>query len=426
MNLDKLKEVRLPLKTFIYFLILGFTTFSFLPWLSGPASAAGDCKSDFDAAPLQFTSGTYPAITLHNLPAKDSNNRPLYYRLVATRDTGYGIAPGQDFYVPSSGSTPPGLQPSGKDNEVTFNMGKEVLGDTPPSGSLTMVLHYIDQSHLSEWSQKVGSSSDDKTSCQLTFQIGGNNNDCQMFFGPTENNDGKTVHEDWGLTFTLNNLQDGGYLLGFLKGSQGAINLSPDKVLANVNVNKGNVQFIVGGKSVSIIPPIGITSDNGASVFLYTNWVKSDLFCKTSIVVKATDGKPEPQYKTPSQGGSPGMNCSGSNCSSSAGQTCDPTNGTAGGTGGIMTAIGCVPTSINQLIPAILRVALLAAGGIALLLMAIGALGMVLSNGNPEALKNSRARFTSAIVGLVFIIFSVLLLKIIGVDLLGLNVFGGS
>ena len=41
------------------------------------------------------------------------------------------------------------------------------------------------------------------------------------------------------------------------------------------------------------------------------------------------------------------------------------------------------------------------------------------SQGDPEKLNEGKERFTSALIGLVFIIMSVFLLRVIGVDILG-------
>ncbi len=131
----------------------------------------------------------------------------------------------------------------------------------------------------------------------------------------------------------------------------------------------------------------------------------------------------------PGSGGAPTIGCTGPNCTSAAGQSCNTKSDPPGaivppGTGdGIMTAIGCVPTQPAALIQGLLKVAVGAGGGIALLLMIIGAFRMIISVGNPEGVKAGHEQFTSAIIGLLFIIFAVFLLKVIGVDLLGLPGF---
>jgi hypothetical protein len=103
-------------------------------------------------------------------------------------------------------------------------------------------------------------------------------------------------------------------------------------------------------------------------------------------------------------------------CTSAAGITCNDDHG-------ILTAIGCVPTEPKELIAGILRISTGAGGGIALLLMIFGAFQMITSAGSADALKAGQERFKDAIIGLLFIIFSVLLLQIIGVDILNIPGF---
>lgn len=121
----------------------------------------------------------------------------------------------------------------------------------------------------------------------------------------------------------------------------------------------------------------------------------------------------------------PGCTEERNNCTVAAGKSCGE-----GATAGIQTAIGCVPTDPVTLINRLMSFAIGIAGGIALLLMMYGSFEMVTSQGDPKALANGRERFASAVIGLLFILFSVVFLKIIGVDILGLDaiskgVFGG-
>ncbi|MDO8573172.1 MAG: pilin [Candidatus Daviesbacteria bacterium] len=104
-------------------------------------------------------------------------------------------------------------------------------------------------------------------------------------------------------------------------------------------------------------------------------------------------------------------------CSSSGGIPC----GTDVNNPGIATAIGCIHTNPVALVKDFLKFALGISGGLAFLLMLLGAFQMLTSAGNPETLAAGKGRLTSAIIGLLFVIFSVLLLKIIGVDILGLE-----
>ncbi len=86
----------------------------------------------------------------------------------------------------------------------------------------------------------------------------------------------------------------------------------------------------------------------------------------------------------------------------------------------IRTAIGCVPINLNSFINALLAWTAGIAGGLAFLLMIFGSLQMITSQGNAEQLKKGREQFIAAISGLLFIIFSITLLQIIGADILGI------
>lgn len=88
---------------------------------------------------------------------------------------------------------------------------------------------------------------------------------------------------------------------------------------------------------------------------------------------------------------------------------------------GIRTAIGCIHTSPVGFIKDFLKFIIGIAGGLAFLMMLLGAFQMLTSAGNPDTLAAGKDRLTSAIIGLLFVIFSVLLLQIIGVDILGLG-----
>jgi len=91
----------------------------------------------------------------------------------------------------------------------------------------------------------------------------------------------------------------------------------------------------------------------------------------------------------------------------------------------INTAIGCIPAGdLNEFIAWLLGRVIFIASGIAFLLMAGGAIMYITSSGNPEKMKAGSELITSALSGLLFIIFSVFLLKLIGVDILQIPGFG--
>jgi len=64
------------------------------------------------------------------------------------------------------------------------------------------------------------------------------------------------------------------------------------------------------------------------------------------------------------------------------------------------------------------------AGGVAFLLIIFGAIKILTSAGNPENVRAGRELITSAIMGLLFIIFSLFLLQLIGVKILNIPGFG--
>lgn len=93
------------------------------------------------------------------------------------------------------------------------------------------------------------------------------------------------------------------------------------------------------------------------------------------------------------------------------------------GGGEAWTAIGCIPTSPSEFMERFLSLGIGLAGGIAFLLIIFSGFQMLTSVGNPEKLNAGKELLTSAISGLILIIFSIFLLRLIGVDILGLPEF---
>lgn len=92
----------------------------------------------------------------------------------------------------------------------------------------------------------------------------------------------------------------------------------------------------------------------------------------------------------------------------------------------IDTAIGCISVldTPENFLGDILKWAVGVGGGIAFLLIVYASFMIMTSAGNPERLKAGQELLTSAISGLILLIFSVFILKFIGVDILGLDKFG--
>ncbi|OGM13139.1 hypothetical protein A2V80_03440 [Candidatus Woesebacteria bacterium RBG_16_39_8b] len=72
----------------------------------------------------------------------------------------------------------------------------------------------------------------------------------------------------------------------------------------------------------------------------------------------------------------------------------------------------------------ILRWGIGIAGGIAFILIIVAAFQITTSSGDPKKLQAGRELLTSAIAGLVLLILSALILRIIGVNILNIPGFG--
>lgn len=84
----------------------------------------------------------------------------------------------------------------------------------------------------------------------------------------------------------------------------------------------------------------------------------------------------------------------------------------------INTAIAAISTNPKEFVTQIFGIILGLSGGIALILIIISGYRIMASSGNPEALQAGREQLVSAIVGLLFIIFSFVILQVIGVEIL--------
>ncbi len=87
--------------------------------------------------------------------------------------------------------------------------------------------------------------------------------------------------------------------------------------------------------------------------------------------------------------------------------------------GGVWSGAGCIYTDTKSLIEkTIFGWGIGLAGGFALLCIILAAFQMQSSQGNPEKLKKAQEMLTSCIMGLMLIIFSIFILRLIGVNIL--------
>ncbi len=93
-------------------------------------------------------------------------------------------------------------------------------------------------------------------------------------------------------------------------------------------------------------------------------------------------------------------------------------------TGGIWTAIGCVEHTAQGITDNLLKVGLGIAGGLALLMILVAAFEFSVSQGDPKLTNEAKERLQAAVIGLLFIIFSVTILQFMGVTILHIPGFG--
>jgi hypothetical protein len=89
---------------------------------------------------------------------------------------------------------------------------------------------------------------------------------------------------------------------------------------------------------------------------------------------------------------------------------------------GVETALGCIDTNTSGFINTFVTFAIGIAGGIAFLMMAFGAIRILTAAGNPESINSGRDIIISALTGLLFIVFSVFLLRLIGITIFDLPI----
>jgi hypothetical protein len=91
----------------------------------------------------------------------------------------------------------------------------------------------------------------------------------------------------------------------------------------------------------------------------------------------------------------------------------------------VKTGIGDIPIAgdLNETVSWFLKFFIGIGGGTAFLLIIFGAIKIITSAGNPENVKTGQETITSALMGLLFILFSVFLLELIGVKILNIPGF---
>lgn len=148
---------------------------------------------------------------------------------------------------------------------------------------------------------------------------------------------------------------------------------------------------------------------------MYSKWrrfVLIALMCALGIALCC------PQNALAQSGPGPGAKkiCDSAGAAQSACATCmdgDPPKG-------VWTAIGCLSTDPTKATTEIFGIALGFGGIFILIQILLGAFGLITSSGNTAAVQKARDRIINAIIALLFLVFSVTLLQIIGMKILQL------
>lgn len=92
--------------------------------------------------------------------------------------------------------------------------------------------------------------------------------------------------------------------------------------------------------------------------------------------------------------------------------------------GGINTAVGCIGTEPQSIIKAVVQIGVGIAGGIALLMTLVGGFMLTTSQGDPKRTQEGKDMITASVIGIIFVLFSVVILQFIGVTIFRLPGFG--
>ncbi len=91
---------------------------------------------------------------------------------------------------------------------------------------------------------------------------------------------------------------------------------------------------------------------------------------------------------------------------------------------GVWTAIGCIPTNRDSIFKVLMQLGLGLGGGFALITILAASFQLSVSQGDPKQTGDAKDKITAAVIGLLFIIFSITILQFIGVKVLQIPGFG--
>lgn len=177
--------------------------------------------------------------------------------------------------------------------------------------------------------------------------------------------------------------------------------LSLSTLLCKDTIN--NICISLSGTCASL-PPAAIT---------HTYLTKECDFCGRCKVVNPLQPTPISYQQPPKY----------AECQACIEGTLLPLRGTSAPELGSYTALGCIPTSPDGFATWFLNKIMLVLGGIALMVMFFGVFTIISSAGVPEKLNEGKDMITASFAGIIFILFSILMLKVVGYDIFKLPDF---
>ena len=195
-------------------------------------------------------------------------------------------------------------------------------------------------------------------------------------------------------------------------------------ILKNLNSN-GQATFTINGKALTDL------GENKEIKFTNEGAVNNKLMCSRTVGLVKEEACTDEERVTPIDNDEPWEICNQIPETDAEGNPSDRKQKCLdcleGNPSGIWTAIGCIQTgSTEGIIGELMTVGISIAGGIALIMILAAAFLFATSEGEPKRTSEAKEILTAAIVGLIFIIFSVTILEFIGVNILKIPGFGGS
>ena len=191
----------------------------------------------------------------------------------------------------------------------------------------------------------------------------------------------------------------------------------PDEELSSQSCGEfrtsGYLRQCFGSDGKPIANPIACPQENG---FPNQCCTEVDL-CEEREIIEATNSDDSPMGK-PFDYGKQVPHAQRSSCQDCMGAWDDDEKKYANEGEKIYTAVGCVSVSGEELAADLIKLLLGIGGGVALLSMLAAAFRFTISKGDSGQIKEAKELITASVSGLLFIIFSVIILQFIGVQIL--------